>query len=131
MTGWILAVVVLYVLQTFSAPTAQYLAGNLTAAHAMGPRDTPVPLSPVAGRLNRAAANMVEALLVFIPIAVLLEAKGMNTGLGLAGVQVFFWARLAYVPAYAAAIGPLRSIVWTVGHAGLVMMGWALWQGAG
>jgi len=127
MTGWILAVLALFLGQTFAGPVYQYVKGDGTPGAAMGPRDTPETPLVVTGRLNRALANMFEAIVLFLPLALLLEIQGAGTGLAQTGAAVFFWARLAYVPAYAIAYGGVRSIVWTIGHVGLGMMVWALW----
>ncbi len=65
---------------------------------------------------------MFEALPVFLPLALLAEITGATTGWTLTGAMVFFFARLAYVPAYGSGVALLRSASWGVGHAGLVMM---------
>jgi uncharacterized MAPEG superfamily protein len=38
------------------------------------------------------------------------------------GAQVFFWARLIYLPVYWAGITYVRSLIWGVGTVGLAMM---------
>ena len=38
------------------------------------------------------------------------------------GAQLYFWARVAYVPLYAAGIPYLRSLVWAVSVAGILMV---------
>lgn len=123
MTGWILALIALFVVQTFlpsmgraatRAPEQlRFLRGN---------RDDK-PAAPVmAGRFERALTNLFEALPVFLPLALLAEIRGIESGWALTGAAVFVIARIFYVPAYASGIPWLRSAVWTVGHAGLVMM---------
>ncbi len=89
----------------------------------VGPRDgiTP-PLSPIAGRFDRASRNFLETFVFFAAavLAVVLTQKGdAQTALG---AQVYFWARVAYLPLYAAGIPYLRSLVWTVSMVGLVMV---------
>jgi uncharacterized MAPEG superfamily protein len=92
-----------------------------------GARDgTPLPLTGVAGRLDRANHNFLETFFFFAAavLAVLVAEKGNEqTALG---VQLYFWARLAYLPAYAAGIPYLRSAIWAVSIAGLVMLLMAL-----
>ena len=89
----------------------------------VGPRDGVAPaLSPIAGRFDRASRNFLETFVFFAAavLAVVLTQKGdAQTALG---AQVYFWARVAYVPLYAAGIPYLRSLVWTVSMVGLVMV---------
>lgn len=88
-----------------------------------GARDgEPKSLAGVAGRLDRASRNFLETFVFFAAavLAVLFAQKtDANTALG---VQVYFWARLAYLPAYAAGIPYLRTLIWTVSMAGLVLV---------
>ncbi len=131
MTGWILAVLALYFVQTLAAPMVQWLQGGLKfIPDAMGPRDTAPQMPKIGSRFDRALRNMFEALVIFLPVAVLLEVKGITGGGALMGAAIFFWARVAYVPAYVSGIPGLRSAVWVAGHAGLLMMIAALWNGA-
>jgi len=123
MTNWILAVLALFFVQSVIAPVIRYVsAGKAGVWIAMGGRDNPPPMPPIGGRLDRALKNMFEALVVFLPLALLIEIKGLAEGAAITGAMVFFWARVVYVPAYASGIPGLRTAVWTIGHAGLVMM---------
>lgn len=88
-----------------------------------GARDgEPKPLKGVAGRLDRASRNFLETFGFFAAavLAVLFAQKtDAHTALG---VQLYFWARLAYLPAYAAGIPYLRTVIWAVSMAGLVLV---------
>lgn len=80
------------------------------------------PLGPVAGRVNRAWQNFLETFPMFaaaVLAVALAERTGDRTALG---AQLYFWARVAYIPLYAAGIPYLRSLVWGVSLAGLVMV---------
>lgn len=130
MALWILLVLGLYFLQTFLAPTARYgLKGDI--AGALGPRDNPPELSVTGQRLQRACRNMLEALPVFLPIALLCVHYGAESGNAILGAQIFFFARLVYVLVYAMGVPVLRTIVWTIGHAGLIVMLVDLWPSLG
>ena len=48
--------------------------------------------------------------------------SGKAGGLGATGAVIWFWARVVYVPVFAAGIPVLRTLVWTVSVIGLVMM---------
>ncbi len=88
-----------------------------------GPRDgIPTPLTGLAGRMDRALRNLLETFPFFV-VAVLavLAAQRTNAHTAL-GAQIYFWARVAYVPLYAAGIPYLRTLVWAVSIAGLLMV---------
>jgi uncharacterized MAPEG superfamily protein len=91
MTVWIVLVLALFFVQSTLAPFVQWRS-NVRAA--LGPRDNAPPM-PVAGaRLERAFRNMIEAILLFIPLALLAEIQGGADGLAKAGAAVFFFARV-------------------------------------
>ena len=80
------------------------------------------PLGPVAGRINRAWSNFLETFPMFaaaVLAVVLAERSGGRSALG---AQLYFWARLAYIPAYAAGIPYVRSLIWGVSLAGIVLV---------
>jgi len=127
MTSLILGTLLLYLFQTYLPSVIMHRAFGVKALrHAGGPRDEALPLTVNAGRAKRALANMNEAMLVFIPLALLAVHFGLNGGLAWGGALVFLLARVAYVPAYITAIGLTRSLVWTIGHIGLGMMAVAI-----
>jgi uncharacterized MAPEG superfamily protein len=79
----------------------------------------------LGGRAVRAAANTLENFVLFVALALTAHAAGLDAEATL-GAQVFFWARLAYLPVYWAGITYVRSLVWGVGIAGLAMMLFAI-----
>ncbi|HUO93936.1 MAG TPA: MAPEG family protein [Rhizomicrobium sp.] len=86
-----------------------------------GARDeTMPPLSPVAGRLQRAQYNLFETLPLFIGGVLVAHLAGRENDLTAIGSQVYFWGRVVYVPLYAVGVRQLRSLVWLVSTAGLV-----------
>ena len=126
MTIWILAVLVLFFVQTMLAPIAQWLLSDgFRVREALGPRDTSPPLSKVSARLDRAFKNMKEAM-VLLPLALLAEMKGLSGGLAANGAVLFLVARTLYIPAYISGIPGLRSAVWMIGHAGIGLIAAAL-----
>jgi uncharacterized MAPEG superfamily protein len=124
MTLWIVLVLALFFVQSTLALIMQWRS-NIPAA--LGPRDNPPPMPLIGARLDRAFRNMIEAMLVFIPLAILAEIQGGADSLAQAGAAVFFFARLLYVPAYVSGIPGVRSGIWMIGHAGLVMLAVAAW----
>lgn len=87
----------------------------------LGNRDNLSEATPMGGRADRAAKNSIEAAVLFVPLALVANAAGMDAEVML-GAQIAFWARVAYVPIYIAGIKYLRSFVWIVGVVGYGMM---------
>ncbi|HEU4669630.1 MAG TPA: MAPEG family protein [Dyella sp.] len=87
----------------------------------VGNRDgAPAPLTGAAARATRASANFLETFPLFAAavLALLLAQRGdAHTALG---AQLYFWARLAYLPVYVAGVPYLRSAVWGVALYGLL-----------
>lgn len=131
MTVWILAVLGLWVVQTFLPTTMFHLYAEkddkqeFIHQHLRG-RDRLPDYPVVAERAKRAQGNMLEALPVFLGLALLHEAHGNVPALAQTGAAVFFVGRLLYVPAYLTAIPMVRSLVWGGSLVGLAMMVWPL-----
>jgi uncharacterized MAPEG superfamily protein len=120
LTAVVLLVLLLFVVQLFLQETSRYRFNLWTI---MGNRDTRPEESVVAARLDRAKNNMLEALPLFLGLAMLALVKNDgDTGAVANGATVFLIARVVYVPIYAAGISVLRSLVWLAGMAGLLMM---------
>ncbi len=86
-------------------------------AYGAGPRDEPRPLTGLAGRMDRALANHFQALVLFAIAVVVLAHAGKSSPLTTAAAWAYLAARIAYVPAYAAGIPLLRSLIWAAGQA--------------
>ena len=52
----------------------------------------------------------------------LLHATGKANAQSALGAQLYFWARVVYVPAYAVGIPFLRTVVWGAALVGIVMV---------
>ncbi len=88
-----------------------------------GPRDGEAPpLSGVGARLDRAWRNYLETFGFFAAAVLAVVATGRGDAGTALGAQLYFWARVAYVPLYAAGIPYLRSLVWAVSVAGILMV---------
>jgi len=75
-----------------------------------------------AGRAQRAHRNMLENLLLFAVLVLVAQAAGKANATTAVGAQLFFWARLAYVPIYLIGIPWLRTGAWAVSVVGLVLI---------
>lgn len=94
---------------------------------AMGSRDLPSPpLSLHAERARRAAANFLETFPFFAAALVCAIAISRDGSQAVLGAQLYFWARLAYLPIYLLGIPLIRSVVWGVSLAGILMLVFAL-----
>jgi len=88
-----------------------------------GPRDEALPpLTGLAGRLDRARANFLETFPFFAVAVLIAHVTGRNGALTFWGTQLYFWARIAYVPLYAAGIPYIRSLVWLVSVIGIALV---------
>jgi uncharacterized MAPEG superfamily protein len=88
---------------------------------AFGNRDNAVEGSALAGRADRAAKNMLEAMVMFIAVVAAARFAGRGADAAL-GATVFFWARVVYWAVYLAGVPYVRTAVWFVGVAGIVMV---------
>lgn len=92
-------------------------------AHATGPHDKPGPaVTIVTGRFLRAFANFRETFVYFATAVLLVTLLAKTSATTALGAQLYFWARLVYVPVYAAGIPLARTAIWTVSIVGLVMV---------
>jgi uncharacterized MAPEG superfamily protein len=97
---------------------------------ASGPRDEPgAPLGRIGGRLERAFRNFLETFVFFVAAVLMVEVLGRHSSTSALGAQIFFWARVAYVPAYAAGIPFLRTLLWSASVVGIVMVLWGIYPG--
>ena len=87
------------------------------------------PLHGVAGRLERALSNYLETFPLFAAVVLAAAAAGRHDALTAWGAQLYFWGRVAYLPLYAAGIPLVRSLVWNVATAGILLLVVALFRG--
>ena len=86
-------------------------------------RDEPMPpLSGLAGRLERALRNYMETFPFFAAAVLMAHVMDRHGGLTIWGTQLYFWARVAYLPLYAFGVPLVRSLVWNVGTIGIALV---------
>ena len=124
MLFWIFAVLGLYLVQVY-IPSPFRIAQVGMGGYA-GSRDNLPELPPFGARAERAARNMAESLPFFLAVALLAIAMKTETPLAILGAEIFFFGRLVYLITYIFAVPYIRSAVWTVAFAGIVMMAWPL-----
>lgn len=91
-----------------------------------GSRDDEVLTSGIGGRFERAYYNMLETFPVFAALVLIVHVtESWDTTSALA-VQLYFWARVAYIPLYIVGIPFLRTIAWVISMIGILMLAWPL-----
>lgn len=90
--------------------------------HGASARDNTVDKGLFLQRTKRANANMVEGLLMFVPLLLAAAYTDRFNDMTALGAALFFWGRLAYAPLYWFAVPWLRSLAWFVGVVGIVLV---------
>ena len=120
--AWTLVLALVYIIAFDVVRTRQYgLKWNTGARDEATP-----PLSPTGARLQRAQANLFETLPLFIAAVLIAHVAGVHSARTVLGCQLFFWARVAYLPLYAFGVKQVRSLVWLVSLAGLLLVVFAI-----
>lgn len=106
----------------------RFLTRDIGRAGNMGTRENlEAELSPLTLRFRRATANFVENIAPFVIAVVVVVLAGKTSTLTAALAWGFVAARALYVPAYALAWVPGRSLIWLAGTLctlGLLLLGW-------
>ena len=79
-------------------------------------------LTGAAARAARANANFLETFPFFAAAVLAVVYTGTNTAHTVFGAELYFWARLAYLPIYIVGIPYLRTVVWAVSFWGLLQL---------
>lgn len=87
-----------------------------------GPRDEPVVLTGVAGRLERAFANFRETFPFFVALVAVDYLGGRLGALTAYGAGLYVVARAVYIPLYALGVPFVRSLVWLASMVGILML---------
>lgn len=86
-------------------------------------RDQALPEpNPVSGRLIRAQANFEETFPIAIVALLGVVVAGKTSEWTALGGWIWLGARVVYLPLYWAGIPVIRTIVWTIGIIGLVLV---------
>lgn len=116
---------VLALIHIFAASTVR--TAKYGTAWNAGNRDSdPGTPTPLIGRLMRAQGNFFETFPLVIAAVALLGLAGIHTRWTAIGAILWLVARVAYLPIYAAGIVYVRSAVFLVSLAGIVLMLWPL-----
>ncbi len=96
---------------------APYIVNRIVEQGAWATLQTPklAPEAAWAGRLMRAHANAVENLAVFAPAVLAVQMTGSTSASTEASCMIYFFARLAHMLAYVAAVPVLRTLAFAAG----------------
>lgn len=89
----------------------------------VGPRDDLPPFQATwSQRGERAKENFKESLPWAVALLLLVQVTGLASETTALGAWIYFSARVVYLPVYLLGVPLLRSFVWIVSIAGLVMV---------
>ena len=95
---------------------------HLGIPYAAGARDEKRAAGLMGERLRRAYQNHLETLPVFAIAVVLVHLSDRSNATTALASQVYVVARIAYVPAYLFGIAYLRSAIWGIATAAIVII---------
>jgi uncharacterized MAPEG superfamily protein len=118
MLGWSVCLGLVYVGIAATLATQQrgmkWNAGN---------RDgEPKTLTGAAARAGRASLNFLETFPFFAAAVLALAIKGVSSTNTVLGAELYFWARVVYLPVYIIGIPYFRTLVWLVSLAGILLL---------
>jgi uncharacterized MAPEG superfamily protein len=87
-----------------------------------GNREGLQPMTGWVGRAQRAHLNMLESLVLFVPLVLIADITSRNNAVTELGAQIFFWGRLVYAIVYIIGIPWLRTTIWGISVVGMVMI---------
>ncbi len=83
----------------------------------------------LAGRAQRAMANHIEGLAMFVPLITVIAVAGIATPVTALASKVYLGSRIAHAIVYLIGIAWIRSIVFAIGMAALIALLVAIvWQ---
>lgn len=123
---YLIFAVFLLIAQMICQVGAGFLANGLMGL--AGSRDDEVLTTGIGGRFERAYYNMLETFPVFAALVLIIQVTESWTSVSAIAVQLYFWARVAYIPLYIIAIPFLRTLAWVTSMIGILMLAWPLLQ---
>ena len=96
--------------------------GQLGLPALAGNREDLPAVTGWAGRARRAHLNMLENLVVFAIVVLVAHVTGKANATTALGAALFFWARLAFAIVYVAGIPWLRTALWALSLAGILLI---------
>ncbi len=94
--------------------------------YTVGARDDNLKAAGIAGRAERAFRNFLETFCAFAALALAIEITGKNDARSAFGAALYFWMRVAFLPAYLAGLVWVRTLIWNASAIGIVILIWRL-----
>ena len=89
----------------------------------LSPRDAAAPaVGTMTARMQRAYKNFAETFPLFAAAIIFVTLAGRQDATSALGAQLYFGARLIYIPIYASGVTVIRTLVWAVSIFGLVQV---------
>ena len=95
---------------------------QLGASNNVGNRESVPEPTGWAGRARRAHLNMLENMVLFIPLIVIADIAGRDNRMTEIGAELFFWSRLAYAVVYIIGVPRLRTAIWSASAVAMVLI---------
>jgi uncharacterized MAPEG superfamily protein len=114
---WSVALAIVQVLVAFVGTTLEFGLPDMP-----GQREKLPPPESFSGRAQRAGQNMLESLVLFAVLVLATEAANRNNASTELGAEVFFAARVFYAAIAVVGLPWLRTGVWCVAIAALLLI---------
>ena len=109
MTEIVLATLAFYLLHLMLPNLIAVARGEIDAASLFGVRDETVEKSIIVRRAGRAAVNIQESMIVFLPLAGLAIASGTSVA---ETATIWLGLRVAYLITYLMGVSFIRTFIW-------------------
>lgn len=104
------------------------LKAEVGNAWTVGARDHDAPRqAPMAGRARRATANFLETAGAFVAATLVLHLGELASDMTRVSSIIYLAGRAAYLPAYLVGIPWIRTLIWNIATAGLVLVVAGIW----
>ena len=120
----LLYTVVLFVVQLVLQGTWGIIQNGM--GYALGAQDDEKASGGIGGRFERAYYNLLETMPPFAALILIGLYTGKLNEMTALGSQIYFWSRVAYVPAYVIGFPGLRTLIWAASLVGIIMILWQL-----
>jgi uncharacterized MAPEG superfamily protein len=88
----------------------------------LGPRDEPIPVTGVGGRLERAFANYQETFPIFAVAVIVCGVVAKYNDNSAIGAYLYLIGRIVYLPLYAFGVPLARTLAWAVSLIGIILV---------
>lgn len=116
--------VILFMVQLLAQVAAEGMEHGL--GYLLSARDDWKNPTGVASRIERAYFNLLETMPAFAALVLIALFTGKANEMTALGAQMYFWGRVVYFPVYITGIPVVRTLVWAVSTAGLLLILWQL-----